>query len=247
MAKKYRYSPSTKKRRAASVPVPQKANPFVWVAAVLEGCQDIAREEMGRRLRQACVPLTHRRRDEIHFRFAGEVDILLDLRTVQSLFLRRDFSVQRPRTLLSPEHVNALVELVKEACSIVSNPPRHGLRLDAAGAGSPTMRRLGKTLADNASMSFAPEDGDCLLVLRPGDKGWEVLCRVGARPLATRAWRQVDYRGSLNAAIAAGMIELSQPRREDRFLNLMCGGGTLLIERHLRQRAAPLQLPTSAP
>ena len=99
MAKKYRYSPSTKKRRAASVPVTQKANPFVWVAAVLEGCQDIAREEMGRRLRQACVPLTHRRRDEIHFRFAGEADMLLGLRTVQSLFLRRDFSVQRPRTL----------------------------------------------------------------------------------------------------------------------------------------------------
>ena len=61
-------------------------------------------------------------------------------------FCAGDFPVQRPRTLLSPEHVNALVELVKEACSIGSNPPRHGLRLDAAGAGSPTMRRLGKTL-----------------------------------------------------------------------------------------------------
>ena len=74
-------------------------------------------------------------------------------------------------------------------------------------------------------MPFAPEDGDCLLILRPGERGWEVLCRVGARPLATRAWRQVDYRGSLNAAIAASMIELSHPRRGDRFLNLMCGAG----------------------
>lgn len=240
MAKKYRYSPSTKKRRAASVPVPQKANPFVWVAAVLEGCQDIAREEMGRRLRQACVPLTHRRRDEIHFRFAGEADMLLGLRTVQSLFLRRDFSVQRPRTLLSPEHVNALADLVGDACAIGSNPPRRGLRLDAAGAGSPTMRRLGQTLAEKASMPFAPEDGDCLLVLRPAERGWEVLCRVGARPLATRAWRQVDYRGSLNAAIAASMVELSHPRRGDRFLNLMCGAGTLLVERHLRQRVGRL-------
>ena len=160
MAKKSRYSPSAKKRRAASAPVPQKSNPFVWVAAVLEGCQDIALEEMGRRLRQACVPLTHRRRDEIHFRFAGEVDILLDLRTVQSLFLRRDFSVQRPRTLLSPEHVNALVDLIREACAIGLNPPRQGLRIDAAGAGSPTMRRLGQTLAEKVSMPFAPEDGE---------------------------------------------------------------------------------------
>jgi len=240
MAKKHRDTSSVKKRRAERAPADRRSNSPMWVVAVLGGCQDIARSEMGRRLRKSCVSLAHRRSDEIHFRYAGSTERLLDLRTVQSLFLRKDFSVQRPRTLLSPEHVNALVELVKEACSIGSNPPRHGLRLDAAGAGSPTMRRLGKTLADNASMSFAPDDGDCLLVLRPGDKGWEVLCRVGARPLATRAWRQVDYRGSLNATIAAGMIELSQPRREDRFLNLMCGGGTLLIERHLRQRAARL-------
>ena len=69
-------------------------------------------------------PADARRRDEIHFRFAGEVDILLDLRTVQSLFLRRDFFRAASGTLLSPEHVNALVDLIREACAIGLNPPR---------------------------------------------------------------------------------------------------------------------------
>ena len=43
---------------------------------------------------------------------------------------------------------------------------------------------------------------------------------------------------SLNAVIAACMVELSRPRREQRYLNLMCGGGTLLVERLLRRGAA---------
>ena len=95
--------------------------------------------------------------------------MLLGLRTVQSLFLRRDFSVQRPRTLLSPEHVNALADLIRDACAIGLNTPRYGLRLDAAGAGSPTMRRLGQTLAEKASMPFAPAHiSVCIMPSRAG-------------------------------------------------------------------------------
>jgi 23S rRNA G2445 N2-methylase RlmL len=45
--------------------------------------------------------------------------------------------------------------------------------------------------------------------------------------------------GALNATIASALIELTQPRRNDHFLNLMCGSGTLLIERLQR---GPVQL-----
>lgn len=236
MKKRKRNTSTAKKHYSGQTPAKPRADPVIWVAAALDGCQDITRIEVARRLRGTCVPLVHRRRDEIHFVYTGPTDALLGLRTVQSLFIRRDFAIQRPRTLLSPEHLNALAETVQKARSLGQSPPLHGLRFDAAGANSPTMRRLGQALSEKLAMPFDPENGDCLIVLRPGHMGWEVLCRVGDRPLATRAWRQVDYRGSLNAAIAASMIELSQPRRGDCFLNLMCGGGTLLIERHLRQR-----------
>jgi 23S rRNA G2445 N2-methylase RlmL len=69
-------------------------------------------------------------------------------------------------------------------------------------------------------------------------QGWEVLTRLSPRPLATRPWRVADMPGALNATIAAAMVDLSQPRPSDRFLNLMCGSGTLLIERGL---AGPAQ------
>ncbi len=209
----------------------------LWVAAALEGCEDIARGEIVRRLRGECALLGHRRSDEIHFLYGGDAAPLLGLRTVQSLFVRRDFAVQRPRTLLSPEHLAALVELVRQAQAVPGVEPAGSLRFDAAGAESPTMRRIARSLEDALHMPFDREGGDGVLVFRPGEAGWEVLSRVGNRPLATRSWRQVDYRGSLNAALAASMVELSKPQRADRVVNLMCGGGTLLIERLLRQRA----------
>jgi 23S rRNA G2445 N2-methylase RlmL len=43
--------------------------------------------------------------------------------------------------------------------------------------------------------------------------------------------------GALNATVAAAMIDMSQPLATDRVLNLMCGSGTLLIERLIYQCA----------
>jgi tRNA (guanine6-N2)-methyltransferase len=49
--------------------------------------------------------------------------------------------------------------------------------------------------------------------------------------LATRAWRVCNFEGALNAAVAQAMVQLTQPKRDDLFLNMACGSGTLLIER----------------
>ena len=207
----------------------------LWTAAALDGTQDILQGELARRFGEECLLVPHDRPDEVHFTFAGEPERLLSLATAQSLLLRRDFAVQRPRTLLSPEHMTALVELIRRAQGF-GRPPT-GFRFDAAGAGSPTMRRIAARLEERLGMPWDPENGDCLITFRPGRRGWEVLCRVGNRPLASRAWRRVDYPVSLNAVIASCMVELTRPRREQRCLNLMCGGGTLLIERLLRRGA----------
>ena len=71
-----------------------------------------------------------------------------------------------------------------------------------------------------------------------GDPGWDVLVRVGPRPLSARAWRVADYPGAVNATIAAAMVRLGEVRADDRVLNLMCGSGTLLVERLLAGPAA---------
>lgn len=60
---------------------------------------------------------------------------------------------------------------------------------------------------------------------------WEVLVRLTPRPLATRAWRVCNYEGALNATVARAMAIWSQPRRDEVVLNLLCGSGSLLIER----------------
>jgi 23S rRNA G2445 N2-methylase RlmL len=44
--------------------------------------------------------------------------------------------------------------------------------------------------------------------------------------------------GALNATIAAALVELTAPSPGDRFVNLLCGSGTILIERLLRASAA---------
>ena len=211
----------------------------LFVISALDGVQDLARNELEHRFRRHCKILKHPRTDEIHFKFGAPPERLLSLKTAQTLSLRKDFGIARPRTLLSPEHVASIGELIQRAQTIGNAQPRKGFRLDASGSDSPTMQRLAEHLENKLDLRYNQRSGDCVVGLRPGASGWEVLCRVGNRPLATRGWRKVNYKGSLNAPIAACMVELARPRRGDSYLNIMCGSGTLLIERLLR-------LPTRA-
>jgi 23S rRNA G2445 N2-methylase RlmL len=61
--------------------------------------------------------------------------------------------------------------------------------------------------------------------------GWDVLIRLTPLPLSARAWRVENMPGALNATIAASMVLMMDPNPEDRFLNAMCGSGTLIAER----------------
>ena len=219
---------------------PDKARALTWVAASLPGLEDLLAMELERRFRGQVSFLEHARTSECHFRFTGTTEELLAIRLCHTLHQRRDFDVLRPRTLLSPEHLNALARDLVAVMALRPEDRYEGLRLEAAGANSPTMQRLGTQLADKLGMPFHNDTGDLVVTLRPGKKGWEVLYRVGNRPLGTRAWRQVDYLGSLNGTVAAALVEMSAPSPQDRFLNLMCGSGTIMIERRQRSAATVL-------
>ncbi len=203
----------------------------------MPGLEDLLRQEIGKRFKGRVSFVAHTKEGECHFFFKGHPNALLSLRLCQALYRRRDFAVGRPKTLLSPEHLATLVRDITSAMVITPADQFAGLRLDAAGANSPTMRRLGAQLAEQLGLPFRNDTGDLVIALRPGEMGWEVLYRIGNRPLGTRTWRKVNYRGSLNATVAAALVELSSPSPRDAFLNLMCGSGTIMIERLTRCKA----------
>lgn len=111
------------------------------------------------------------------------------------------------------------------------------LRLEAAGSHTPQMQRVAQELADVAGLEVDPDDGDLLVRVRRArwGQGWELLVRTTPRPLATRVWRTERYPGALNATIAAAVVdELGVGDGAQRFADLMCGSGTIVIERLAR-------------
>lgn len=166
----------------------------------------------------------------------------LNARTVSAIYRSLTFEVPRPKALLgdaSFRRLSAAVQSVMRAGAAERRPLSFaGLRIAAAGADSPVMARLGAELAAAAGLTHDQEAGELLVRLRPEPlgSGWEALVRLTPRPLTARDWRLCNREGGLNAAIAAAMIELVGARAGDRFLNLMCGSGTLLVERALAVR-----------
>lgn len=74
----------------------------------------------------------------------------------------------------------------------------------------------------------------------PSASTWQLLVRLTPRPLSARPWRVANYPGALNATIAAAVVATTDPTPQDRFIDLMCGSGTLVIERLARGRPARL-------
>lgn len=169
-------------------------------------------------------------------------------RTVAALYLSVTFDVPRPKALLGHSSMTRLALAVTEVAgehgkgSALSGGTFGGLRLAAAGAESPVMKRLGEELATLAGLGFDQAEGELLVRLRPDprSRGWEALVRLTPRPLSARSWRVCNRAGGLNASVAAAMNELVGVRRSGRYLNLMCGSGTLLVERALAGAARSL-------
>jgi len=156
-----------------------------------------------------------------------DVSSALALRTVVAAYLSVRFEVTRPRSLISPEHVARLAD------AIGALPSRFGsFRVSAAGSDSDDMVRWRAAIADATGLVDDEDDAELLIRLRKAaGGGWEVLLRLTPRPLSTRTWRTERFEGGLNATIAAAIVRATDPSPDDRFVDLMCGSGTLIIER----------------
>jgi tRNA (guanine6-N2)-methyltransferase len=211
---------------------PQSAN--LCEAEIIPGLERFAQEEMIERFGTRLQFQPSSREDTQRFRYTGHLGALLGLRSVVAVFVAHTFAVPRPRALLGVEHFTALLALVDTVRGLHRPPTFTTLRISAAGEESSVLTRLKTELAARAGLTPTEEEAELLLRLRraPGpDVAWEVLARLSPRPLTARAWRVCNMPGALNAVIAHAMARLTHPTPTDRYLNLACGSGTLLIER----------------
>ena len=147
------------------------------------------------------------------------------------------FSVPRPKALLGHQHLTRLLQNIEE---VRKDAPFTSFRFSAAGSDSAVFMRLAEEIQKVTGLRHDVEEGDLLLRIRKSNEGWEILLRTTPRPLSSRPWRVCNLSGGLNATLAAAMVALVGVKSQDRFFNLMCGSGTLLIERRSRGQAARL-------
>lgn len=199
---------------------------------VAAGLEELARAEL-RQLGRSAQIVPSAEAGLLPLRYHGNLRSLLELQLATSVYMVHTFAVPRPRALLGDQQLRTIQQLSAKVMGLHPPGSFRTLYLSAAGGDSTILSRLKGELAANLGLSVGSDDGDLLVRLRrePGGSGWQFLVRISPRPLATRAWRVCNREGALNGPVAHAMALLTRPTPSDRYLNLGCGSGSLLIER----------------
>ena len=174
--------------------------------------------------------------EAIQIEFSGELTSLLTLRRVTAAYLITQFDVPRPKALLGDQHFRRLLSTVEQVRSLHPKGMFSSFRFGAAGSASSVFQRLAEAISKATKLRYQPDEGELLLRVRPSDEGWEVLTRLTPRPLSARVWRVCNLPGGLNACLGVAMNDLAKVKPGERYLNAMCGSGTLLIEQALAKK-----------
>lgn len=226
-------------RAAAAPPVP------VYELEVVPGLEEFARAELRGLLGGRLAARAGTQAGTLRFPYRGDARPLLSLGTVTAVYRVRRFDVPRPRALLGEEHLQTLLKLIGAVRALQPAVGFQSFRFGAAGVTSSVFARLSEVLEQRTGLRPEPEEGDLLIRVRPAAAplarpgtdelpspgAFEVLIRLTPRPLAARTWRVCNLPGALNATVARAMVQLTSPAAHDRFLNLVCGSGTLMVER----------------
>ena len=208
--------------------------PLLLCCEVLQGLKPFAEQELHRRFREGIRLIEHDNPETIYLSYTGNLHDILDVRTIVAVYLVQQFPASRPRALLGHQNFQALIGGIQTVLAL--HPPQtfSSFRISAAGDDSSIFQTLRKQISEVIQLPFDVENGDLLLRIRPAAltyHEWEVVIRLTPRPLSARAWRTFNMKGALNATVASAMIAMTNPHSTDRFLNMMCGSGTLLVER----------------
>lgn len=209
---------------------------MIYEVEFATGLIDIVREEVRQFIGKKGHIIGSYREDSLQFTFKEDSTALLELKTVIAVYQVVQFDIPRPKALLGHQHFHKLLGVIEPLLEV---DQYNSLYLSAAGSDSSVMTRIKTELSEHLKLTVEEDEGDLLLRMRRTPKtaqGWDVLVRLTPRPLATRDWRVCNYEGALNASVASAIITLTNPTIEDRFLNIGCGSGTIMIE---RQQYAP--------
>ena len=209
------------------------APPPLYEAETIFGLEGPAEAELRKRLGKSARLLGRPAAGRVAFAYVGADAPLDALRSVVAVHRVETFPVPRPKALLGHEHLTRLAALLQ---GVMARQPRGAFetfRVSAAGADSPVFQRLKAEIARATGLTLHEEEAQLQIAVRPapGGKGWQVLVRRTPRPLSARAWRVCNMPGALDATVAHVMVTLAGPQAEERFLNVACGSGTLLVER----------------
>lgn len=227
-----RRRPKQPRRHRHEKPRPSPARANIYEVEVAPGLEAVAQDELLAYFAKD-VHIFSAENGTIRIRLADEAHGLLGLRTVQSVYHTQHYPIPRPKALLGDQHFRALLRQIALVRELHPADAFESFYIGAAGSHTSVMQRIKSEVAQHTGLTPTEDEGDLHLRIRPASHGtgWETLVRLTPRPLATRAWRLCSFEGALNAAVARAMIRLTQPGPKDVFLNLMCGSGTLLIER----------------
>lgn len=219
-------------------------NPLYSVS-VCGGLEKIARDEIQTRLNdKGKVQIVAQKPKRILLRYSGGVRDLFSLRAVEHVFLvvRRFSNITRSR--------QALTMMRKSLGQLDFRPyfalcQSAGLRLRKQVTFRVTSHLSGQRNFRRIDLQRAVEQGltnygwrriadknpalDVWVEVH-GDDAY-ISIRLSPLNMAQRDYKQAHIPTSLKPTVAYSLVQLSDPRPDDIFLDAMCGAGTILIER----------------
>lgn len=210
------------------------------MAVTTRGLENVSADEMGRIAGLNLSQVAYRR---VHAAFSGEPADLLDLRTVDDIFLHlaawEDLIPQRAGLAQLTELAGTLA--FTEALGAVARvrplgaEPVFSVTANFVGKRKYNADEIKEAVAagvgDRTSWRYAAENESDLnlRVFIEHDRA-DVGLRLAAASLGRRAYRQANLPGSLKPPVAAAMLRMAGVLPGDSLLDPFCGAGTILIE-----------------
>lgn len=193
----------------------------------VEGLEDVVAAEAAGLTSNAVEPIV---RERAVIACVTSLDGLTSLRCAVAAYIVVSRGGAKPTVLVGDDG------LARACVSVIDAAPPDAFAtfgIDMPGRDSPAARRVREAVASATGLRYEKERGQLLVRCRRSKDGWQALVRLTPKPLSTRPWRTTSVPGAVNACIAASMVRMLEPTPDDAFLNLMCGSGTIAIERAL--------------
>lgn len=205
------------------------------------GIEAISAEEMAR---IHGLQVTHTQYRRVHATFAGQLEELLTLRTVDDLFIRLAEwqGISPHRSALEDMGQLALDLELWQAANVraeihpLSATPGFSISANFVGRRNYSADEIKAAIAGNVELisgwRYEEDDRRCEINLRVfiDHESAIVGMRLADAPLYKRTYKQDHIPGSLKPSVAAALLFIAGTKAGDRLLDPFCGAGTILVE-----------------